>query len=264
MTSKARVGIVGYGMVGRAVGAWFTNAAIYSPHQYPDGMVGVNACDVVFVCVPSPYSKKTGYDMSAIHQTAKALTGRKIVVLKSTVLPGTTAELQKKYPKHIWLFNPEFLRDKTAVQDFLKADRQIIGIGQNSTQHRAAARRVMRLLPSAPYEAVTTSAEAELIKQFANAFLATKVVFSNMMYDVSRRLGADYDQVRLGVGHDPRITTSMTKVFQDGYRGYSGKCFPKDMGAMIWWGKKTKRRLQLLEVADGINWKVLPKRQRKR
>ena len=258
------IGIVGYGMVGRAVGAWFKDAAIYSPHQYPQGMADVNRCPVVFICVPSPYNRKTGYDMSAIHATARALKGKKIVVLKSTVLPGTTALLQKKYPNHTWLFNPEFLRDKTATEDFLKADRQIIGIAKNSTQHRAAARQVMRLLPRAPYEAVTTSTEAELIKEFANAFLATKVVFSNMMYEVSTRLGADYEQVRLGIGHDPRITTSMTKVFQDGYRGYSGKCFPKDMGAMIWWGKKTKHRLKLLEVADAINLKTVPKNHRKR
>jgi len=262
--SKHTVGIIGYGMVGGAVGAWFKRAAKYDPQKFPNGWSEVDACPIVFICVPSPYKKSTGYDYRAIESTAKRLSGRKIVVLKSTVLPGKTAELQKKFPQHLWFFNPEFLRDKTAVEDFLKADRQIVGVAKKTDRHYAAARRVMKLLPSAPYQAITTSTEAELIKEFANAFLATKVVFANMMYEVSQRLRADYDQVRRGVGNDPRITTSMMNVIQDGYRGYSGKCFPKDMGAMIWWGKRTKHRLPLLEVADAINWKLLPKKQRKR
>ena len=251
-------------MVGGAVGAWFKNAAKYDPKKFPDGWADVDACPIVFICVPTPYKKSTGYDYRAIESTAKRLSGKKIVVLKSTVLPEKTLELQKKFPQHTWLFNPEFLRDKTATADFLKPDRQIVGMAKNTIKHRVAAKAVMELLPPAPYQAVTSSTEAELIKLFANAFLATKVVFSNMMYDVAQRSGADYEQVRLGVGHDPRITTSMTKVLLDGYRGYSGKCFPKDMGAIIRYGQMKKHRLPLLEVADAINWKLLSRSQRKR
>jgi len=258
------VGIIGYGMVGKAVGAWFTKAAIYSPHQYPHGMKKVNESDVVFLTVPTPYSAKTGFDLSALLGVAKKITGRKIVVLKSTVLPGTTVMLQKRFPRHTWLFNPEFLRDATNIQDFLHADRQIVGMAKNTAAHRTAAKLVMRMLPKAPYQAITTSTEAELVKLGANCFLATKIVFANMLYDLCTRTGADYEQVKNGIGNDPRITTSMMKVGLDGYRGYHKKCFPKDMGAMIWYGKKTKHRLQLLEVADAVNWKLLPKRLRYR
>ncbi len=261
---KHSIGIIGYGMVGGAVGAWFKKAKVFDRSKFPDGLADVNQCDIVFICVPTPYKKATGYDYHAIELTAKRLIGHKIVVLKSTVLPGKTAELQKKFPQHTWLFNPEFLRDKTAVEDFLKSDRQIVGMAKKTAKHLAAAKLVMKLLPKAPYQAITTSTEAELIKEFANAFLATKVVFANMMFDVAKQVGADYEQVRQGVGNDPRITTSMMKIFLDGFRGYSGKCFPKDMGAMIVWGKKTKHHLPLLEIADAINWKLLPKAQRKR
>lgn len=259
-----KIGIIGYGMVGGAVGAWFKRAKVFDPAKYPDGLPAVNDCNIVFICVPTPYKKSTGYDYRAIELTAKRLTGKKIVVLKSTVLPGKTAELQKRLPQHTWLFNPEFLRDKTAVQDFLHPDRQIVGVAKNTAKHRAAAKLVMRLLPKAPYQAITTSTEAELIKLFANAYGATKVVFFNMIYDVASRLRADYEQVRLGVGNDPRITTSWTKVLSDGYRGYSGKCFPKDVGALIRFGQMKKHRLPLLEVADATNWKLLPKSQRHR
>lgn len=263
MTQRS-IGIVGYGMVGGAVGAWFRRAKVFDRSKYPKGLAAVNECAVVFICVPTPYKKSTGYDYRAIELTAKRLTGRKIVVLKSTVLPGKTAELQKKFPQHTWLFNPEFLRDKSAVNDFLKPDRQIVGIARNTAKHRAAAKLVMQLLPPAPYRAITTSTEAELIKLFANTFLATKVVFANMMYDVAQRLGADYQAVRGGVDNDPRITSSMMNVWYEGYRGYGGKCFPKDMGALIWYGQKTKHRFPLLEVADTINWKLLPPSRRHR
>lgn len=258
------IGIIGYGMVGGAVGAWFTKAKVFDPKKYPDGLPLVNDCSIVFVCVPTPYKKSTGYDYRAIDLSAKRLTGKKIVVLKSTVLPGKTAELQKKFPQHTWLFNPEFLRDKTAVKDFLHPDRQIIGVAKNTAKHRAAAKLAMKLLPKAPYQAITTSTEAETIKLAANSFLATKVVFANMIYDLCRLTGADYEQVKLGVGKDPRITTSMMKVVLDGYRGYSGKCFPKDVGALIRFGQMKKHRLTLLEVADATNWKLLPKSQRHR
>lgn len=261
---RPAVGIIGYGMVGGAVGAWFKRSAIYDLKKFPGDWSAVDACQIVFICVPTPYKKSTGYNYRAIETTAKRLSGRKIVVLKSTVLPGKTAELQKKYPQHIWLFNPEFLRDKSAVQDFIKPDRQIVGVVKKTVKHKVAARLVMELLPPAQYQAITTATEAELIKIFANAFLATKVVFANMIFDVAKLSRADYEQVRLGVGNDPRITTSMTKVLADGYRGYSGKCFPKDMGAIIRYGQMKKHRLPLLEVADATNWKLLPKRQRRR
>lgn len=261
---KPKIGIIGYGMVGSAVGAWFKKAKKFDLKKFPNAWPDVDNCEIVFICVPTPYKKSTGYDYRAIEQTAKRLTGHKIVVLKSTVLPGKSIELQKKFPQHTWLFNPEFLRDKSAVQDFLRPDRQIVGLAGHTVKHRVAGEIVLSLLPKAPYRAITTSTEAELIKIFANAFLATKVVFSNMMYDVAELTGADYDQVRLGVGHDPRITTSMTKVLMDGYRGYSGKCFPKDVGAIIRYGQLKNHRLPLLEIADDINWKLLPKKHRHR
>lgn len=264
MKKRSSVGIVGYGMVGSAVGAWFKHAAIYSLHRYRSGLDKVNATDVVFMTVPTPYSARTGYDLSSLEHAVKKLTGRKIIVLKSTVLPGTTADLQRRYPQHTWLFNPEFLRDKKNVWDFLHPDRQLIGIPRNTAAHRRAAKLVMRMLPKAPYRAIMTSTEAETVKLFANAFGATKVVFANMVYDACRRVGARYDLVKEGIGRDARITPSWMNVFYEGFRGYGGKCYPKDMGAMIWYGKKTNHRFPLLEIADAMNWKLLPKRLRHR
>lgn len=258
------IGIIGYGMVGSAVGAWFTKAKKFDPKKFPDGWPAVDACEVVFICVPTPYHRSRGYDYRAIDSTAKRLSGKKIIVLKSTVLPGKTAELQQRFPQHTWLFNPEFLRDKSAVKDFLKPDRQLVGMAKRTVKHRVAANLVMELLPPAPYRAVTIATEAELIKIFANAFGALKVVYANMVYDVCRLTGADYEAVKQGIGRDGRITLSWMNVSDSGYRGYSGKCFPKDVGAIIAFGRQRRHRLPLLELADALNWKLLPKAKRKR
>lgn len=95
---RSRIGIIGFGMVGRAVRALFTRAAIYSPHQFPNGMDEVNQADIVFLTVPTPYHPKTGFDLRILNDAAKKITGRKIIVLKSTVLPGTTVKLQRRFP----------------------------------------------------------------------------------------------------------------------------------------------------------------------
>jgi UDPglucose 6-dehydrogenase len=101
-----------------------------------------------------------GFDPSLLEEAIANLSGSKTVVIKSTVLPGTTERLQARYPQHGLLFNPEFLREKSALQDFLEPDRQIVGFARRWDQ--AAARDVLQLLPRAPFEAVVP-ARRELI-----------------------------------------------------------------------------------------------------
>lgn len=259
-----KIGIIGYGMVGGAVGAWLPKAAKFDLIKFPDGLSLVKEADIVFICVPTPYDAKRGYDLRNVMKAAKSLTGKKIVVLKSTVLPGTTAALQKKFPRHTWLFNPEFLNDKTAVNDFLHPDRQIIGMAKNTPRHRAAAKRIMQLLPTAPFRRIVTATEAETVKLCANSYLATKVILANMMYDVCQISGADYEKVKDGVGHDPRIGMYILRIWQDGFRGFSGKCLPKDTGALIVYGRKHHHPITLLETVDAINRKLVPKKHFRR
>ena len=109
-----------------------------------------------------------------------------------------------------------------------------------------------------------TSNEAELTKLFSNSFFAMKVIFANTMYDVTRKNKADYDIVRQGVGRDPRIGTSVMNIWQDGFRGFSGKCIPKDIGALVWWGRHHGPAMPLLEVVDQVNRGLVPKAQRHR
>lgn len=195
----------------------------------------INRARIVFVCVPTPPKANGAVDLSAIDQTFSMLRGEKIVVIKSTVPPGTSAQYQEKFPRFKILFNPEFLTEKNAWNDFLHPNRQLIGWTQES---RKEASKVLALLPTAPLASPSrafsmTSTEAEIVKYASNMFLARKVTFANAIYDIASFHGGNYDHIRLGIAADPRIGSSHLAVKHNGYRGYGGFCFPKDTDALI-------------------------------
>src|SRR3989344_2188802 len=167
---------------------------------------------------------------------------------------------QKKFPKHKILFNPEFLRAKTANADFIKPERQIVGFTRKSKKF---AKDVLSLLPKAPFSKTMPATEAEMVKYFGNAFLSTKVVFANQIYDLCEKLKIDYDTIKEAVGLDKRIGPSHLDIFHFGYRGYSGGCFPKDVKAFIDFSKKSGVEPRLLRTVDGINEELLRMNKKK-
>ncbi len=173
-------------------------------------------------------------------------------------MPRSTGKFQKRYPRKIILFNPEFLRTKTAYQDFLKPQRQIVGYVM--PKGKLAAKKVLAILPRAPYEKIMKSTEAEMVKYFGNAFLATRVIFGNQIYDICKAAGIDYDTVREGAGLDARVGTShfdvFADVFKEGQRGYGGACLPKDVRALMQFGKSVHAKLDLLTSLEKINKKL--------
>lgn len=251
MPSVKDVAILGKGMVGGAVLAWFKGAAWVS--KGAGSFKKVDEKKYIFVCLPTPYSQpKRGFDLSIIVQTLKKLSGHKVIVIKSTVLPGATRSLAKLFPQHTFLFNPEFLRAKTAKQDFLKPERQIIGYLKE--KDRKLASEILKILPKAPFSAICRAEEAEAAKIIGNCFLASKVVFANQIYDYCQKKKIDYDDTIKLVVEDSRIGRSHWKIFTDGYRGYSGACFLKDMGALV-----ADSQLPLLKLAHRLNSKYLSK-----
>lgn len=259
MAKRERVGIVGIGYVGGVVKAWFLRRSVdlflYDKFKNIGSLKEIDhEARIVFLSVPTPYHKGKGYDDSALQEVISGLKRPKIIVIKSTVLPGSTETFQKKYPRHSILFNPEFLVAKTAEQDFIKPHRQIIGFTQKS---RRLAKRILALLPKAPVTRIMPSTEAELVKYFGNAFLATKVIFGNQMYDICKKLGINYTQVKEAAAHDPRIGPSHLNVLFEGYRGYSGNCFPKDVKSLIDFSKFLGLSLKLLQDVDSINEMLL-------
>ena len=195
----------------------------------------VRPADIIFICVPTPRAPDGSADLSAVKSAIARIPGKKIVVIKSTVPPGTTEYFQKQYPRHRFLFNPEFLTEARAWEQTIEPDRQLVGWTKRS---RLAAPLVLATLPrahvSAPSKQLTlTATEAEIIKYAANVFLARKVVFANAIYDLAAHHGADYENIRAGVASDSRIGPSHLAILHNGYRGYGGFCFTKDTDAFV-------------------------------
>ena len=253
------VGIMGLGVVGDSVQHYFERAEqqirIYDPIRGLGSVEAINEADVVFICVPTPYLPEKGFDDSALENAISLLEGSKIVVIKSTVLPGTTEAYQTRYSQHQFLFSPEFLREAHARIDFLRPDRQIVGY---TAQTRHLADAVLAMLPSAPYMEVMGAREAEMAKYMTNTFLALKVTFANEIFDLCNSLDVEYNIVREAVTGDLRIGDSHLDVNDDGYRGYGGRSFPKDTKALLELGERMQVPLRLLRTADRINESLLP------
>lgn len=263
---KIKIGIIGLGFVGDATRNWFLKNKnkyelfLYDKYKSIGSLGEVNKADIVFVAVPTPFrnnGKKTGYDDSAVKESIKNIKNGKIVVIKSTVLPGSTERLQKLFPKKTILFNPEFLRAKTAREDFLKPDRQIIGYADK--KGRMAAPKILKMLPESPYPKIIKSGEVEMIKYFNNSYLGVRVVFANQIYDLCRKLGVDYDIIKECLVQDKRIGNSHFSIFSDGYRGYGGGCLPKDINSLIQFARKKRTKLDLLEKVEEVNKRLQKK-----
>ena len=256
-SSKPKIGIIGIGFVGGAVKNWFEKEHYllfcYGKNERNGSMEEVNNADIIFVCVPTPYYDDKGYDDSIVRESLARIKPGKIVVIKSTILPGSTEKFQKQFPRLAILFNPEFLVAKTAAQDFLKPDRQIVGYTKKS---RSRAKKILDILPNAPHKKIMPATEAEMIKYFGNTFLSLRVIFGNQLYDLCKKMGINYDTVREWAGYDPRIGHSHFDVLDEGYRGYGGHCLPKDTKSLIQLAKSLGVNFSLLECADAINEKL--------
>jgi UDPglucose 6-dehydrogenase len=251
-----KVGIVGVGMVGGSMQRYFEKKHGLEIFLYDKGKgLGspeeINKAEIIFVCVPTPYLKDgKGFDLSYVEGTLALLQGEKVVVIKSTVLPGTTEMLQQKYPQHKILMNPEFLTEETADQDMLYPDRQVVGY---TAQSHNVAGDVMQLLPLAPFERMLPATEAELVKYFGNTWFSVKVSFANQMYDLCQSLGVDYDRMVEAAAADKRIGRTHLNIFHKGGRGYGGKCLPKDIKALIQLATSKGVDLKVHKAAEEVN-----------
>lgn len=252
------IGIVGVGMVGGALKDYFDKKGlqtfVYDNGKNMGSMEEVNKADIIFVCVPTPFDKEKGFDLSYVREACSAITGEKIIVIKSTILPKTTENLQKEYSQHKFLFNPEFLTEATAGHDMDFPKRQIIGFTGKSKE---VAARVLEMLPKAPFHKIMSSENAEMTKYFGNNWYAIKVSFANQMYDLCQKIGADYEVVRESAGAEPMVGPSHLEVFHKGYRGYGGKCLPKDIKALIQFADANNVDLKLHKTAEQINNQLL-------
>lgn len=256
-----KIGIIGYGIVGQAVEYGFKGESILIFDKYKDFQTLEEVCknsEFIFVCVPTPMTEDySAIDLTIVEEivgeTAELIKGSdKILVIKSTVVPGTTNRLSKKYPDVNICFNPEFLTEANFLEDFVNADRCIIG-SDNDLVSRRLVSLYKKHFPKMPV-IQTDPTSAEMVKYMANCYLASKVTFANEMYDICEKLGIKYDEIKKMVVADHRIFDSHLDVTTA--RGFGGKCFPKDMVALIGMAKDMGVDVSFLESAWKKNLRV--------
>ncbi|MBI2330297.1 nucleotide sugar dehydrogenase [Candidatus Daviesbacteria bacterium] len=264
---KQQLGIIGYGIVGQALAYGFSQPEIKDEYEirhydkYKDTETledVVTKSEFIFICLPTPMKEdESGIDLSIIDDSIAQISKYtdntdKIIVIKSTVIPGTTARFEKEYPKTNFAFNPEFLTEANYLEDFVNADRNIIGANNDLTSRRVIALYRQRFPTTKIFQ--TDSTSAEMVKYMSNAFLAMKVIFANEMYAICQALGIKYEEVKSMVAGDHRIFDSHLDVTTA--RGFGGKCFPKDIVALIGRAKDLKIEPKLLETVWDINKKI--------
>jgi len=234
-----KIGIIGQGFVGNAIYQKFKNYFDVKTYDIIEDKGNstkqFTMCqDIVFVCLPTPMNMRGRCDTSLIESIVKEIFTNfkcKTVVIKSTVPPGTTAKINSLYPNMDVVFNPEFLTEANAVEDFNNQSRVILGGPRNSTTKLKTIYR--KMFPDIDI-VKTGSTHAEMVKYLTNTFLATKVAFANEMYQICEGLKLDYDKVIEYSTFDKRLGKSHWAVpGPDGDFGYGGHCFPKDLSAML-------------------------------
>ena len=221
----------------------------------------VKNADAVFIAVGTPSRRGDGHaDLSyvfvAAKEIAEAVDGYTVVVTKSTVPVGTGREVEEIIAKAQpdadvdVVSNPEFLREGSAIEDFMRPDRVVIGTKSERAQN--VMRSLYRPLYLTETPIVFTSRQtSELIKYAANTFLATKITFINEIADLCEVVDADVQDVARGIGLDGRIG----RKFLHAGPGYGGSCFPKDTLALVKTGADVERPLRIVETVVDINTK---------
>ena len=236
------IGIIGQGFGGSAIREGLKN--FYKVRTYDIDSEKCNSThqevclesDIIFMCLPTPMRKNGSCDIRILESAIREVNSvthqhdhRPVVVIKSTVPPGTTERLSDIASYCDVCFSPEFLTEANSFEDFKNQSRIIIG-GNGARKVKQMFRKAFPKIPIV----VTKSETAEMVKYFINCFLATKVTFDNKMYQICDRAGIDNDKVCEYALNDQRIGKSHLAVpGPDGDYGFGGHCFPKDLAAMI-------------------------------
>lgn len=235
-----RVAIIGNGYVGQAYKKLFPNALIYSRTLEKEGKISkveINTCDLAIVCVPTPMKENGECDISAVENTLYWL-NTPLILIKSTIPPGTTKELKKRFKKRI-CHSPEYVGEGGYYIPFWQyphptepQHHSFMIIGGASEDREAILEIFYPILGATKTYYQVDETTSELIKYMENCAIATKVILCNEFYEIAKAFGVSYSQVREGFVLDERQGKMFTSVFKD-KRGFGGKCLPKDINAII-------------------------------
>lgn len=242
--NRKKVGVIGYGYLGKAFTRFFEDH--YDVVWYDPFVEGsctkedINTCDLAVVCVPTNMREDGSCDLTAIESTFEWLR-TPLVVIKSAVPPGTTERLNTQYRNwqdHICV-SPEYMGESKYFTPFWKYPHPTDGkmhdflvVGGPEPVTTKVVEYFLKVMGPAVKIIKMSAVEAEIVKYMENSWGATKVTFSNEFYEICKVFGADFQQVREGFLADGRVERMHTMVL-GGSRGFGGKCFPKDVSAII-------------------------------
>jgi len=268
------IGIVGRGFVGSAVEFGFSaqtgcdaEVRIYDKDKTKRVNTldeTVNKSEFIFLSVPTPSNENGSINIDILKQALSSVQEvntrtDNIVLIRSTVTPGTTSRLKQAFPKLNIVFNPEFLTERSAKYDFINQSRFILG-GEAEYTGRVGELMKWRFGTSVPI-IQTTYETAELIKYMNNCFFATKVSFLNEMKLIADKCNADWNTAVDGFVRDGRIGhTHLSVPGPDGKYGFGGSCFPKDIQALIYFASQLGLDTPTLSGAWNTNLQVRPER----
>lgn len=246
---KINLAIIGHGFVGKAVDYGFPSNFCDKYIVDPKGGMDITQLprnmDYIFVCVPTPMGEDGAIDSSIIESVVTYLLANTIgtIIIKSTITP----EIVKKFWDTRVVYNPEFLTEKSANEDFVNPFMHIFGGHPAYTQSVEQLYKFYSICKPCPTYHMTTI-EASFVKYGINNFLASKVLWFNQFYDIVQNENANYARIINAITTDSRVGKSHTTVpGYDGKRGYGGSCFPKDTFAFVKYAKTLKNDFSILE-----------------
>tara|TARA_B100000424_G_scaffold171440_1_gene132117 strand:- start:1870 stop:2721 length:852 start_codon:yes stop_codon:yes gene_type:complete len=266
-----KIGVVGNGYVGGAVAHGFSPAStgrceVKVHDTLPERSMNtleetVNDSEFVFVSVPTPMNTNGSISLKYINKVFEQINGinrrsDNIIILKSTVVPGTTEKLQKKFPNLNIVFNPEFLTEKSARLDFINQTRIILG---GAKIHTSKVAKLFKERFKYCHIIQTDFKTSELVKYFGNVFFSVKVSFANEMKMICDTIGADWTTALEGFVADGRVGDSHLNVpGPDGKLGFGGSCFPKDINAFMSFAENIGVNVNTIKGAWETNLEVRP------
>lgn len=267
MENRINIGIWGKGIVGSATGELFESQAsskvdvvYYDKYKNIGSKVDlVEKCDFIFLCLPTPM-KVTGevcldYIEASIKEIAALTEKKKVLIVRSTAVSGSTDMFAQKFKKFEFVFCPEFLTEKHAVDDMQNASRVVIGAENDMTYE--AVKSIFQYAYGEKISYVKlTRKEAETLKYISNIMLASQVIIANELYFICEKIDVDYEKLRDQLKYDGRIGTHNQVPGDDGDFGFGGKCFPKDLAAFIYLAKQNGYEPKVLEEIMQMNEKV--------
>jgi len=263
-----KIGVIGNGFVGNSMAFGFSpthEIRIHDkdPKRNMNTIEEVLECDFIFVAVPTPMDEKGAINLSVVIKALGEINEKNkrtdnVIILKSTMIPGTSRLLIDQFPKLNIVFNPEFLTERTAKLDFLTQARIVLG---GDPEFTAKVKTLFEERFMHCYVIETNTTTAEMIKYMNNVFFASKVSIMNEFKQICDEVGADWNIALKGFAADQRIGDSHLNVpGPDGKLGFGGSCFPKDINAFMTLAKNLEVDVPTIEGAWKTNLNVRPEK----